>query len=163
MKKFKVVPGFPNYKIAKDSTIISNNRGKEIIKKPPRDSYNRPKIRLWLDGKKFTFKVSTVMAMTYLGYKKGCGLVVAHKDNIPYHNELKNLQLITQRLNASKDRKGKTSKYTGVWWHKRRQKWKSAIRINGIQKGLGFFINEEDAHEAYQRALREISVLTIKN
>ena len=156
MSRFKAVPGFPNYRISKKAVIISNNKGNEIIKKQTTDSYGRPIIRLWVDGDRYTFKVSIVMAMTYLGYKKGCGLVVDHKDNIPSHNWLDNLQLITQRENTSKDKKNKTSKYTGVWWHKKRNKWKSAIRISGIQKTLGFFVDEIDAAKAYQEALGKI-------
>tara|TARA_R110000744_G_scaffold7342_1_gene25273 strand:+ start:11992 stop:12486 length:495 start_codon:yes stop_codon:yes gene_type:complete len=89
-----------------------------------------------------------------------CGhkIVVDHIDNNPKNNRLDNLQLISSRENHSKDkfRKGKTSKYTGVWWCKKQGKWRSAIRIDGKRKYLGSFVEEEDAAQAYQDKLREL-------
>lgn len=53
---------------------------------------------------------------------------------------------------------GTTSKYFGVHWAKKKNKWRAAIkdpRIGKI-KHLGLFINEEDAYKAYLAAGREI-------
>ena len=48
-----------------------------------------------------------------------------------------------------------TSKYNGVSWNKNANKWMSCIKINGKNKYLGYFTSEEEAHEAYQKALKE--------
>ena len=48
-----------------------------------------------------------------------------------------------------------TNKYKGVYWNKNANKWQSQIKINGKQKHLGSFTSEEEAHEAYQKALKE--------
>jgi hypothetical protein len=56
-----------------------------------------------------------------------------------------NLQLITNKKNTSKDRKNKTSKYTGVSWHKQSNKWLAQFKENGTTKYLGTFESEEKA------------------
>lgn len=48
--------------------------------------------------------------------------------------------------------KGGTSKYLGVSWFKRDKKWISHIKINGKNKHLGVFLNEEEAAMAYNKA-----------
>ena len=48
-----------------------------------------------------------------------------------------------------------SSQYKGVCWNKNANKWQSQIKINGKQKHLGSFTSEEEAHEAYQKALKE--------
>lgn len=91
-----------------------------------------------------------------------CGyeLIVDHIDNNPFNNKLINLQIVTQRKNSSKDkfRKNYTSKYTGVFWDKYANKWISRMTINNKKKYLGSFINEYDAHLAYQNKLKEITL-----
>lgn len=98
--------------------------------------------------------VHQLMAEVFLDHKP-CGLeiVVDHKNNIPSDNRLENLQLITNRENLSKDKKGGTSKYVGVSWYKATNKWLAQIRINGKQKNLGYFTDELEASKAYQTAL----------
>lgn len=86
-------------------------------------------------------------------------IVVDHKDNDKLNNNLFNLQLITNRENSSKDKKGGTSKYVGVMWHKSKQKWESRIRCKGKLLFLGLFIDEYEAHLAYQEKLEEIKKL----
>ena len=48
-----------------------------------------------------------------------------------------------------------SSKYTGVSWRKRENKWVANIKINGKLKHLGLFTVEEEAAEAHQNALKE--------
>lgn len=44
--------------------------------------------------------------------------------------------------------KKKSSKYSGVWWHKQNKKWIAEIRIKGKKKHIGSFLKEEDAYNA---------------
>ena len=105
----------------------------------------------------FFYKVHQLMAMAFLKHKL-CGnrIVVDHVDNNPKNNILSNIQLISHRKNLSKNKTG-SSKYTGVYWEARREKWKSQIRINGKVKHLGSFKDEYKAHLAYQKALKELT------
>jgi hypothetical protein len=47
-----------------------------------------------------------------------------------------------------------TSKYKGVNWYKPYKKWRACF-YNGTTKHLGYFDTEEQAHEAYQKALKQ--------
>lgn len=111
-------------------------------------------VRLCKNRSGKTHKVHQLIAMAFLGHKP-CGykLVVDHIDNNPFNNHLSNLQIITARENLSKDKRG-ASKYTGVSWCKIKNKWKSAIQINGKGISLGYFTTEKEAAEAYNNRLK---------
>jgi hypothetical protein len=101
-------------------------------------------------------KVSVLVAMAFLNHTPNgyVGFTVDHIDNNPLNNNLDNLQVITKRENSSKDRKG-ISKYTGVTFNKKSNKWISQIWINGKNKTLGSFDDELEAHRAYQKELQQ--------
>jgi hypothetical protein len=101
-------------------------------------------------------KVSVLVAMGFLNHTPNgyVGLTVDHIDNNPLNNNVDNLQVITKRENSSKDRKG-ISKYTGVTFNKKSNKWRSQIWINGKNKTLGSFDDELEAHRAYQKELQQ--------
>jgi hypothetical protein len=101
-------------------------------------------------------KVSVLVAMAFLNHIPNgyIGLTVDHIDNNPLNNNINNLQVITKRENSSKDRKG-ISKYTGVTFNKKSNKWRSQIWIDGKNKTLGSFDDELEAHRAYQKELQQ--------
>jgi hypothetical protein len=108
-------------------------------------------------GKVKSYLVHYLVAMVFLGYvKKNKKIVIDHIDNNPCNNNVKNLQIISNRENTTKDQKNTSSKYVGVHWHKSYDKWQSLIRINGKQIYLGRYDNEYDAHLAYQNALKKL-------
>jgi len=117
----------------------------------------RLKVHLYKDNKMKNAYIHQLVAESFLDHEK-CGMkvVVDHIDNDPLNNKLDNLQLITHRENLSKDKKNKTSKYTGVHWSKSRSKWVAAITINSVKKYLGLFDCESEAHKAYQYQLENI-------
>jgi len=120
------------------------------------DANGRPLVSLCNINKK-TYSVHALAAIAFLNHKPcGMKIVVDHINNDRLNNKLYNLQIITQRLNASKDKKG-TSKYTGVSWNKTTNKWTSNIRINGKIKHLGLFTDERKAAQAYQNELKKIN------
>ena len=51
-----------------------------------------------------------------------------------------------------------SSKYKGVSFHKASNKWRARIIIKGSEKFLGYFNNEIDASNAYQKALKEYNL-----
>ena len=113
--------------------------------------YNR--VRLSKNGSGDTRMVHHLIAIAFHNYTRYAELIVDHKDNNKLNNRSDNLQIITRRLNCSKDRKNGTSKYTGISWNKHNAKWIAQIRLNGQPKNLGYFDNEIDASNAYQRVL----------
>jgi len=126
--------------------------------KPYLNGNGRLDIDLRVNGERKTMALSQVMAITFMNHVP-CGLdtVVDHIDNNPLNNRLDNLQLITNRKNCSKDRKNKTSNFTGVHWDKDRNKWKSSIRIENKEVFLGRYDNEEYASIAYQNKLATLN------
>jgi hypothetical protein len=131
------------------STYISNTGYIRLkIYKPRQKGVKRVTINLCMHQ---------LVAIAFLDHVP-CGnkIVVDHIDNDKTNNNLNNLQLISHRENSSKDKKGGSSKYVGVYWDKPSRKWRAQIYINGKKKHLGFFTNELDASEAYHEALKNI-------
>jgi hypothetical protein len=90
----------------------------------------------------------------------GMKLVVDHIDFNKTNNNIDNLQLITQRENASRSKlhnyKAKQCKYVGVSKVTKSIKFQARILIDGKSKHLGSFSTEIEAHNAYQEALEKI-------
>lgn len=166
---FKPIPGFEGiYEVSNFGNIkslprVKLNKGKhpfylkEKILSLAKDKNGYYTVSLTKDGTRKTYKPHQLVAIVFLGHKYcGMKLIVDHIDNNPLNNHIDNLQIITQRHNASKDQKNKTSKYTGVYWFKAYNKWRAYIKIGSKQIHLGYYINEEDANLAYQNKLKEI-------
>jgi len=49
------------------------------------------------------------------------------------------------------------SGFTGVYWHKGKQRWTAYIRVDGVLKALGTFLNKEDAIEARRNAETDLN------
>lgn len=110
-----------------------------------------------------TRKVHQLVAIAFLNHiPNGFELVVNHINFNRLDNRLINLEIVTQRENANQKhlKEGRTSKYTGVNWYKSLKKWRAGIEISGKIKYLGVYKNEIDAHNAYQKALNELTQKT---
>lgn len=85
------------------------------------------------------------------------GFVTDHLDGNGLNNQRSNLSIVSHRgnnLNNTARRNKKTySKFVGVTWDKRHNKWQSQITSNGQTKWLGRFDNEQQAGEAYKNAV----------
>lgn len=129
---------------------------KERILKPGTDATGYLFVILQNGSKKSLIKIHQLSYQEFKGELID-GLVINHIDHNILNNHPDNLELISRRENNSHGSlfRNTTSKYIGVSWSKRYQKWVSQIYINGRQTGLGKFINEIDAHNAYQLALIE--------
>lgn len=113
---------------------------------------------LYKNKKRRTMGAHQLVAMAFLGHEgKGYKIVVDHKDFNPKNNKLDNLQLLTSRKNTSRKRNENiSSKYPGVYKRKGRDKFTSALKINGKVVHLGNFTNEIEAHEIYEEAVKNI-------
>ena len=132
---------------------------KERVMKQPLDSKGYKHLSLHKEGKRKGFQVHQLVAMAFLNHTpNGHKLIVDHIDNNKLNNRLSNLQIITQRKNASKDRKCGSSKYTGVSWDNNNSKWIANINVNGVNHTLGRYNREVEARDAYLNKLK-----TIKN
>jgi hypothetical protein len=137
----------------KYNSVIKHN-GKILKQNPDKRGYLS--VSLNLNGNDKTRLIHQLVAEAFLNHKR-CGykLVIDHINNEPTDNRVENLQIVTQRFNASKDR-NRESKYIGVCRNKRDGNWTSQITINGKRMRLGNFETELEASEAYQNKLKDI-------
>ena len=86
-----------------------------------------------------------------------------HIDGNSLNNDISNLREATILQNGMNQKKHKsyngrqtTSKYKGVSWFKRIEKWEVQIQVNGKRKRLGYFTSEINAALAYDEvAIKE--------
>ena len=74
---------------------------------------------------------------------------------------VKNDKVITRRKfvqDLKSKLENKTSKYVGVSWSKKANKWRSAIKIDKYDIHLGLFEIEEDAKIMYEKAVANIDL-----
>lgn len=93
------------------------------------------------------------------------GIHVDHKNGDGLDCTRGNMRICTARQNQHNSvhnrKAGKTSKYKGVYWHKKGGKWNARIRAGEIDKDgrsktihLGLFVDEAEAARAYDDAAR---------
>ncbi len=170
-EEFRDIHGFEGYQVSNLGRVKSLSREMLIGGKYPfiskekilkhsinkENGYNQ--VILTIYGKRYSKKIHILVASAFLNhFTDGTNkVVIDHISNIKTDNRPENLQIISNRENCSKDVKNGTSKYIGVCWNKNRNKWKAQIDINGMNKHLGHFNTELEAHEAYQNKLSEIN------
>jgi hypothetical protein len=114
-------------------------------------------VSLLINNTHKNFRVHQLVAMSFLNHKpNGFKMVVNHIDFNKLNNNLNNLEVVTFRENANKKHLKSTSKYVGVSWCKRANKWRVKIQIIGKHKHLGFFKNEKIASAVYQSKLETL-------
>jgi hypothetical protein len=80
----------------------------------------------------------------------GDGFEVDHYDRDRLNNRLSNLRTSRDRhMNAqNQPSHGRTSRYRGVYWDRRRGRWYASAKLNGRSYFLGRFRDEADAAKA---------------
>jgi len=145
------------YQVSNLGRVKSLRNSKEKIMKLSPNSKNYLGVNVTKNGKNSPVRVHKLVAMAFLGHVP-CGYdeVVDHIDNNRQNNRLDNLQLTTNRHNASKDQKDKTSKYTGVYLCSTTGRWIAKIKIDGKSVWLGRHDTQEQAAKAYNDKLKTI-------
>jgi hypothetical protein len=82
---------------------------------------------------------------------------IDHINNVRDDNRIENLRDAThvQNQRNKSSAKNSSSKYLGVTWHKKANKWQAQIEVDGTKYHLGLFTVEEDAARAYNAAAKK--------
>jgi hypothetical protein len=80
--------------------------------------------------------------------------IVDHKNRKPYDNRKSNLRICNDAENMKNKSKHKNNRsgVTGVFWHKKRNRWRAEITVNYKTIYLGEYKNFEDAVKARKEA-----------
>lgn len=78
---------------------------------------------------------------------------IDHMDGNKSNNSITNLQCISNQENQF------NRKVKGYYWCKLKEKWRSKIKVNGKNIYLGYFVNEEDAHNAYLEGKKKYHII----
>ena len=107
------------------------SRGRKIkgtVLKPSLSSAGYFNVNLYKYGELKTKTVHALVSYAFLDYTpNGVKLVVNHIDINRENNNLYNLEIITQRENANHKHIKSSSKYVGVSWAKKKEKWHSTV------------------------------------
>ena len=78
-----------------------------------------------------------------------------HINGITYDDRIENLREATNQQNQfnRKSNRGSSSKYKGVHWCKKLNKWIARYTIDGKKKHIGVFTNEVEAAKAYDNTV----------
>jgi|TARA_R110001592_G_scaffold154526_2_gene383560 hypothetical protein len=156
---FKNIPNYEGvYEVSNKGRVKRILKdGKEKFNKLTKLNNGYLAVQLSLNNKGKIFQIHQLVAMAFLNHKP-CGhkIVVDHINNNPLDNIVDNLQIVSHRENLTKDKKGYSSEYVGVTWHKVAKKWVSHLQFNGKKEYLGLFTDELDAAKAYKERLNKI-------
>lgn len=117
-------------------------------------------------GDRLGYKAGNILSKRYLAHRviwamqTGAHAVsdIDHIDRDPTNNKWSNLRLATRSENQANraSSRNSTSKYLGVYWHKRDKRWEASIQRAGVRARLGYFHCEIEAARRYDIAAMEV-------
>lgn len=169
LEVWKPVVGYEGYFSVSN---LGNIRGDERTVKGPhgtRKVISRPKgqtilptgyvrVVLYKDGSGNSQFVHRLVALAFIPNPESKPQV-NHKNGTKGDNRSTNLEWCTSRENISHAWGSipNSSKFIGVKWNKENKKWVACLSIKHQRLHLGYFKNEIDAANAYQKKLAEIN------
>ncbi len=138
--------------IVDDEDFERINRWKWFANKMRDGTYYAGRTKIFADGSKLHLKMHRIIMNAPRSVQ------VDHRDHDTLDNRKLNMRLCTSAQNAANRRPGNngSSKYKGVSWWKRGEKWQSYIKHNYKKRWLGYFVNEIDAARAYDVAAKRL-------
>ena len=153
-EQWKTIEGYENYEVSTLGNVRNLKTGRILSPGDNRRGYYF--INLRKDGKTMPRTIHRLVADAFIPNpaNKTC---VDHQDRNRMNNVVSNLRWVTHSengMNASV-KKSNTSGLPGIYWNKNASKWHVRIKVNGVNKHVGFFSDFEDAVTARQYAQQE--------
>jgi hypothetical protein len=158
METFKDIINYENLYQISNLGAVKNIKTNRILKHK-KHSKGYLCVCLFKNKKPKTFKIHRLIAIHFIINLNNYPMV-NHIDNIRTNNNINNLEWINARGNTSHgyNLKNTTSKYTGVSFYKRLNKWQSRIYINNKLKHIGYYLTEELASKAYNKYILKYNI-----
>ena len=148
------IDGYLNYQVSWWGRVGNTKTGR--ILKNTFGSHGYLHVGLSKNGKVKTHCIHVMVAQAWVlnPEDKKC---VDHIDGDKTNNHCENLRFATHADNMKNKNKraNATSKYYGVCFHKKANKWNAQIQIEGKRTNLGFFTDEKDAAAVFNKAAAE--------
>lgn len=113
-------------------------------------------LRIWLLGQQYQ---AHRLAWLYMTGEWPRGHI-DHIDGIRNNNAWENLRDVPPQMNSQNERKPRScnhsSKYLGVSYYAKLDKWQTRIGVDGGRLHIGYFSTQEEAYEAYLAAKRRL-------
>ena len=163
-KVLKVVPGFTNYKVDELGNIYSfiSNKNGRVLKMSNSQGYLKTRMKddngLWKNRKSHSI---VMLAFYGFEYNNNKNLVIDHINGDKTDNRLLNLQIISQRLNSTKDKKRdlpvgvsycKTSRKYQINFYSRNFEKSGSVklaRVNNIREAKAIYEAAVELENAY--------------
>lgn len=121
------------------------------------NKYGYKQVQLRKDNETKNFVIHRLIAIAFIpnpnSEKFNC---VDHENKDKLDNSIKNLRWISKSGNNRNKKSIGKSKYLGVHFHKQRGKWVAQIKIDGKQKHIGIFEDEDEAGKVYMKKYNEV-------
>lgn len=155
--------GFPDYKINDRGDITSFRRRFPVLLKQKRDKDGYCEVQLISeDGSRKFVRVHRMVAMCFIETNPGdnfSDLIVNHIDGNKGNNHVSNLEFVTNRenINHGNIKREYTSKYPGVHFSKKANKWAAETNVCGRKFFIGYYDSEDEAGFNYMNILNHIN------
>ena len=148
------ISGYLNYEVSWLGRVRNATTGRILRARICPKGYQR--VNLYIDGKPKTHTIHQLVAREWVRNpeNKPC---VDHADGCKTNNHYENLRFATHADNMKNKNKraNATSAYYGVCFYKTTNKWLAQIQIDGKRKNLGYFTDEKEAAEVFNKAAAE--------
>ena len=132
--------------------------GNSNVAKVSNEDFEKVKNFIWSFSHGYAYNSSVGrMHRFILGVEEGVCVDHANMDKLD--NRRQNIRACTQQQNLFNSRRkleGKSSKFKGVYYSKRKEKWISDITFSGKKRRVGTFTREEEAARAYDKKAKEL-------
>ena len=162
MKKSKKVKRQPYYCEVRGSWVIPLTQGRETLVDSEDVNFLGQFNWHWSarggdkEGYAVWKRFQTISRMHRILVKCPDEYMVDHINGNSLDNRKSNLRIVTNRENQQNQKKHRSGRLFGCYFHKEKKKWKSRITIDGESKHLGYFKTEHEAHQAYMKAYNEL-------